>query len=246
MVGQKVHELDKGGMQNKVKCELAMSKGARLSIVAPALYLSVFADTHTHTRTHTHARTHTHTHAHTHTHTHAHIHTHTRTHTHTYTGFRARMAGRVTGRAKLIEQQRDREAEVAPPPRRRPLLLDIQPLAPDADAAIVLESVRLGHPRPPKPGEEGEGGEEREEGEGGEGTEVLESTGALPLPAISLRIDFGEHCALVGANGIGKVSPFHPAGLYNTRQCIARYTYLSFTFHLSLSPSLPLSLVSFT
>ena len=61
-----------------------------------------------------------------------------------------------------------------------PLRINLKPLGAASDATIMLDGVELGYR--------------------GEDEKIVR----LPLPPLSLRVDFGEHIAIVGYNGVGK------------------------------------------
>jgi len=84
-------------------------------------------------------------------------------------------AGRSGRKAKALDTRRDSQPLVERPPKHKPLKIEIQPFGAGASSTIALGSVVLGYNRVP-----------------------------LHLPPISLRVDFGEHVAIVGFNGIGK------------------------------------------
>lgn len=89
--------------------------------------------------------------------------------------FKRDRAGRSGGKAKALEAKRDAEDKVEKVVDRRALHINIEPLDVSTDSSILLKALKVGH-----------------------------LTEALPLPPLSLRIDFGEHIAIVGYNGIGK------------------------------------------
>ncbi|EDQ88118.1 uncharacterized protein MONBRDRAFT_9420 [Monosiga brevicollis MX1] len=85
-------------------------------------------------------------------------------------------AGRSGRKASAMQARIEREPMVERVQRRRPLRIVLDALAPDNDSAIVLDHVTLGY----------------------------DSALPLPIPPISLRIDYGERIAIVGFNGVGK------------------------------------------
>lgn len=89
--------------------------------------------------------------------------------------FRRERAGRSGSKAKAILQRRDAQAAVEAVRDKPPMHIPLDPVKPGADSSIMCGEVLL----------------ER----GGE---------ALPLPPITLRLDFGERVGLVGFNGVGK------------------------------------------
>lgn len=88
--------------------------------------------------------------------------------------FRRDRAGRSGRKAKAIEVLRDAQPKVERVVQHQGLKIKITPLGASTQSSIVLSSVKLGYSQP------------------------------LPLPPISLRIDFGERLAIVGFNGVGK------------------------------------------
>eukprot|EP00727_Mastigamoeba_balamuthi_P000016 m51a1_g10010 hypothetical protein (576) ;mRNA; f:10011-11738 len=89
-------------------------------------------------------------------------------------------AGRSGRKAKAIERLRDQQPRVEEVVDAAPLRVDIEPLgagaAGSSSSAVACQAAVLGYAgRPP-----------------------------LPLPPLSLRVDFGEHVAVVGFNGAGK------------------------------------------
>lgn len=84
-------------------------------------------------------------------------------------------AGRSGRKAAALTTLRDSQPVVERPVKHTPLHIEIQPLGAGSSSEIILESVVLGYDGVP-----------------------------LKLPPISLRIDFGEHIAIVGFNGCGK------------------------------------------
>ena len=91
--------------------------------------------------------------------------------------FKRDRAGRSARRAAALEAHRDAEEAVERVVDRAPLRISIDPLGGGGgNAAIVLSGVALGY----------------------------SATAALPLPPVSLRVDFGDCVAVVGPNGAGK------------------------------------------
>lgn len=90
--------------------------------------------------------------------------------------FKRDRSGRSGSKAKALDTLRDREPQIEAPVVHTPLHIDIEPLGGGSDATIILSSVLLKYP----------------------GREPL------PLPPLSLRVDFGERVGIVGANGVGK------------------------------------------
>ena len=90
--------------------------------------------------------------------------------------FRRDRAGRSGRKAKAIEKARDSEEKVERVVHHDVLKIEIDSLGAGADSTLILQDVLIG------------------------------CTGGipLPLPPLSLRVDFGERVAIVGYNGIGK------------------------------------------
>jgi len=94
--------------------------------------------------------------------------------------FKRDRAGRSGRKAAALETFRDSQEVVEQVIDHAPLQLRFDPLGHGIDSSIQIESVILGF---------------------GRGTD---HETALPLPPISLRVDFGERVALIGYNGVGK------------------------------------------
>ena len=84
-------------------------------------------------------------------------------------------AGRSGKKAKAVEKLRDSQEKVERVAKQTPLRIDIKPEEVSAGSSIQMSSVVIGYDEDP-----------------------------LPLPPISLNIEFGEHIAIVGFNGVGK------------------------------------------
>lgn len=95
--------------------------------------------------------------------------------------FRRDRAGRSGRKAKAVEALRERQPKVEQVAQHVGLKISITPLGAGAQSSIVLSSVQLGY----------------------------STDEPLPLPSISLRIDFGERIAIVGFNGVGKSTLLH-------------------------------------
>lgn len=78
--------------------------------------------------------------------------------------------------AKAVETRRDAEPSVEPVTDNAPLRFSIDALGAGADSSVVLSAVELGHA----------------------------ANRPLPIPPLSLRIEFGERVAILGLNGVGK------------------------------------------
>ena len=90
--------------------------------------------------------------------------------------FRRDRAGRSGKKAKSVEKLRDSETTVDRVVDRDPLRIVLPPVTAGDASSILVNNVTLGYPgRPP-----------------------------LPLPPLTLRVDFGERIAIVGGNGVGK------------------------------------------
>ncbi|KNC55245.1 ATP-binding cassette sub-family F member 1 [Thecamonas trahens ATCC 50062] len=89
--------------------------------------------------------------------------------------FKRDRAGRSGRKAKAVEKLRDGGGKLDKLVLRSPLSIDIEPLGAGFDSSLMLEEAVIGY------------GDAR-----------------LPLPPLSLRVDFGERVALVGFNGVGK------------------------------------------
>jgi len=90
--------------------------------------------------------------------------------------FKRDRAGRSGKRAAALIRVRDSEEKIEEVIDHVPLRLRLDPPQAGFDSSILVDEVKIGH---------------------------IEC-GALLLPSISLRLDFGERIALVGPNGIGK------------------------------------------
>ena len=90
--------------------------------------------------------------------------------------FKRDRAGRSGRKAKSLETYRDSQPVVECVAKHRPLHIEIDALSAATHGSIILSSVVLGY-GPSQP---------------------------LPLPSISLRVDFGERIGIVGFNGVGK------------------------------------------
>jgi len=90
-------------------------------------------------------------------------------------GFKRNRAGRSGKKAKAVESLRDSEPLVERVVDHVPLQIAIDFVDAGSQSSILLDRVSLGY-----------------------------RDRALPLPPISLRIDFGERVAIVGYNGVGK------------------------------------------
>lgn len=84
-------------------------------------------------------------------------------------------AGRSGRKAKTIERWRDLEPKVEKPEEHRSIKIKIDPVGAGGSSSMILECLVLGYEGKP-----------------------------LPLPPVSLRVEFGEHIAIVGFNGVGK------------------------------------------
>ena len=89
--------------------------------------------------------------------------------------FRRDRAGRSGRKAKAIDALRDAQPKVERAREDVGIKFSITPLGASTQSSIMLSSVKLGY-----------------------------STEALPLPPVSMRLDFGERVAIVGYNGVGK------------------------------------------
>ncbi|KAA8493861.1 putative ABC transporter ATP-binding protein YbiT [Porphyridium purpureum] len=89
--------------------------------------------------------------------------------------FRRDRAGRSGRKASATETLRDSQPQVERVVERAPLQINIQALSATSNSSILFDDVVLGYNKQP-----------------------------LGLPLISLRIEFGEHVAIVGYNSIGK------------------------------------------
>jgi ATPase subunit of ABC transporter with duplicated ATPase domains len=95
-------------------------------------------------------------------------------------------AGRSGQKAKAIDAFRDKDPEIQAVTEHVPLRIALDPVSAGGDASVVLGSVKLGY-----------------------ASSLLSSSSStqsvlLPLPPVTLRIDFGERIAIVGFNGVGK------------------------------------------
>eukprot|EP01122_Echinamoeba_exundans_P010290 TRINITY_DN3820_c0_g1_i1.p1 TRINITY_DN3820_c0_g1~~TRINITY_DN3820_c0_g1_i1.p1 ORF type:complete len:577 (-),score=128.44 TRINITY_DN3820_c0_g1_i1:183-1913(-) len=94
--------------------------------------------------------------------------------------FKRERAGRSGKRASAVLKQRDKEEKVEKVVDHAPLRLRLAAIDANMDSSIMLDSVELGY---------------------GAGTE---GATALPVPPITLRVDYSERITLMGYNGIGK------------------------------------------
>jgi ATPase subunit of ABC transporter with duplicated ATPase domains len=90
--------------------------------------------------------------------------------------FKRDRAGRSGGKAKAIEALRDSVVAIERGVERAPLRIQLDTPGSGHDSHIMLGEAVLGYAQ----------------------------TGPLPLPPVTLRVDFGERVAIVGANGVGK------------------------------------------
>eukprot|EP00297_Palpitomonas_bilix_P003555 CAMPEP_0113896544 /NCGR_PEP_ID=MMETSP0780_2-20120614/18102_1 /TAXON_ID=652834 /ORGANISM="Palpitomonas bilix" /LENGTH=603 /DNA_ID=CAMNT_0000887747 /DNA_START=92 /DNA_END=1903 /DNA_ORIENTATION=+ /assembly_acc=CAM_ASM_000599 len=112
--------------------------------------------------------------------------------------FRRDRAGRSGKKASAVEKLRDSQEKVEKVVEHIPLKIRLEPLAANVSSTILVDQVKLGYTAA-----HAKGGGGQEEGEGKvEGREDV----CLPLPPISLRVDYGERIAIIGYNGIGKTT----------------------------------------
>eukprot|EP00297_Palpitomonas_bilix_P003782 CAMPEP_0113875778 /NCGR_PEP_ID=MMETSP0780_2-20120614/5125_1 /TAXON_ID=652834 /ORGANISM="Palpitomonas bilix" /LENGTH=603 /DNA_ID=CAMNT_0000861793 /DNA_START=90 /DNA_END=1902 /DNA_ORIENTATION=+ /assembly_acc=CAM_ASM_000599 len=101
-------------------------------------------------------------------------------------------------KASAVEKLRDSQEKVEKVVEHIPLKIRLEPLAANVSSTILVDQVKLGYTAA-----HAKGGGGQEEGEGKvEGREDV----CLPLPPISLRVDYGERIAIIGYNGIGKTT----------------------------------------
>jgi ATPase subunit of ABC transporter with duplicated ATPase domains len=94
--------------------------------------------------------------------------------------FKRERAGRSGKRASAVMKQRDKEEKIDKVVDHAPLRLRLAAIDANLDSSIIFDSVELGY---------------------GAGTD---DETPLPVPPISLRIDYSERITLMGYNGIGK------------------------------------------
>eukprot|EP01006_Ploeotia_vitrea_P017779 TRINITY_DN49013_c0_g2_i1.p1 TRINITY_DN49013_c0_g2~~TRINITY_DN49013_c0_g2_i1.p1 ORF type:complete len:359 (-),score=160.81 TRINITY_DN49013_c0_g2_i1:910-1908(-) len=94
-------------------------------------------------------------------------------------GFKRNRAGRSGKKAAAVEKLRDMEEKVERVHEHVPLRIRLEPVAVTNDSSIIVHAVQLGYTidSNPKP---------------------------LPLPRITMRVDYGERVAIVGFNAVGK------------------------------------------
>lgn len=101
--------------------------------------------------------------------------------------FKRDRAGRSGKKAAALTHFRDSEEKVEKVIDHVPLRLRLTPLPAGSDSSILVDSLKLGY-------------SSTASSDTAEGDSLV----SLPLPPLSLRIDFGERVAIIGFNGVGK------------------------------------------
>eukprot|EP00056_Hartaetosiga_gracilis_P000477 m.38552 g.38552 ORF g.38552 m.38552 type:complete len:616 (+) comp10223_c0_seq1:252-2099(+) len=124
--------------------------------------------------------------------------------------FKRDRAGRSGKKAKAVEKFRDSEEKVERVKDHVPLRIRLDPLSVGNDSCIVLDSVELGY----KVSGHGDCKVERidkdidedidDDGQHEFRKRIASTAHRLPLPPVSLRVDFGERVAIIGYNSVGK------------------------------------------
>jgi ATPase subunit of ABC transporter with duplicated ATPase domains len=108
-------------------------------------------------------------------------------------GFKRNRAGRSGAKASAITKRRDAEEKIQRVVEHVPLCIRLEPVPSGTDSSIILDHVQLGYKTVQLDAES-------DIKSGSDGTKKL------PLPLVSLRIDYGERVAIIGFNAIGKTT----------------------------------------